>query len=72
MMGPAILAIVSEIFPEERKGLVFGIRMAGVRLGLASGPLLGGYLYGEMGFLSPFICAGVIFLISIPFIYFLK
>jgi MFS family permease len=72
MMGPATLAIVSEVFPEERKGLVFGIRMAGVRLGSASGPMIGGYLYGELGSMSPFIGAGAIFLISIPFIYFLK
>ena len=72
MMGPAILAIVSEIFPEERKGLAFGMRMAGMRLGSASGPMLGGFLYGGVGSFSPFIGAGIIFLISIPFIYFLK
>ena len=72
MMGPATLAIVSEVFPEEQKGSAFGVRMAGVRLGSAVGPLIGGYLYGALGPVSPFTCAGVILLLSIPFIYFLK
>jgi len=72
MMGPATLAIVSEVFPEEHKGSAFGVRMAGVRLGSAVGPLIGGYLYGALGPVSPFTCAGVILLLSIPFIYFLK
>jgi MFS family permease len=72
MMGPATLAIVSEVFPEEQKGSAFGVRMAGVRLGSAVGPLIGGYLYGALGPASPFTGAGVILLLSIPFIYFLK
>jgi MFS family permease len=72
MMGPATLAIVSEVFPEEQKGSAFGVRMAGVRLGSAVGPLIGGYLYGALGPVSPFTGAGVILLLSIPFIYFLK
>jgi ACS family glucarate transporter-like MFS transporter len=72
MMGPATLAIVSEVFPKERKGSAFSLRMAGVRLGSAVGPLLGGFLYSATGSVSPFIGAGVIFLLSIPFIYFLK
>ena len=72
MMGPATLAIVSEVFPQEQKGSAFGVRMASVRLGSAVGPLIGGYLYGALGPASPFTCAGVILLLSIPFIYFLK
>ena len=72
MIGPASLAIVSEIFPQEKKGFAFGLRMAGIRLGSAAGPLLGGYLYGSIGPSSPFIGAGIILLFSIPFIYFLK
>jgi MFS family permease len=54
MMGPAALAIVSEVFPEEQKGLAFGVRMASVRLGSAVGPLIGGYIYGALGPVSPF------------------
>jgi predicted MFS family arabinose efflux permease len=46
--------------------------MAGIRLGSAVGALLGGYLYGVMGNASPFIGSGVLFALSIPFIYFLK
>ena len=72
MMSPAILAIVSEVFPEEQKGSAFGLRMASVRLGTAVGPLIGGFLYNTMGPVSPFIGAGVIILLSIPYIYFLK
>ena len=72
MIGPASLAIVSEVFPQEKKGFAFGLRMAGIRLGSAAGPLLGGYLYGSIGSSSPFIGAGFVFLFSIPFIYFLK
>lgn len=72
LTGPATLAIVSEVFPKERKGSAFGLRMAGIRLGSAVGPLIGGYLYSILGPVSPFIGAGAIFLLSIPFIYFLK
>ncbi len=72
MMGPATLAIVSEVFPDEHKGSAFGLRMAGVRLGSAVGPLIGGYLYGTLGPVSPFTGAGVVLLLSIPFIYLLK
>ena len=72
MMGPATLAIVSEVFPEEHKGSAFGLRMAGVRLGSAVGPLIGGYLYGALGPVTPFIGAGVVLLLSIPFIYLLR
>jgi MFS family permease len=72
MIGPASLAIVSEVFPQEKKGFAFGLRMAGIRLGSAAGALLGGFLYGSIGSSSPFIGAGMIFLFSIPFVYFLK
>ncbi len=72
MMGPATLAIVSEVFPDEQKGSAFGVRMASVRLGSAAGPLIGGYLYGTMGPATPFTGAGVILLLSVPFIYLLK
>jgi MFS transporter, DHA1 family, multidrug resistance protein len=72
MTGAASLAIVSEVFPEEKKGFAFGLSMAGARLGSAAGPLLGGYLYGSIGPSSPFRVAGIIFLSSIPFIYFLR
>ena len=71
MIGPASLAIVSEVFPREKKGFAFGLNMAGARLGSAAGPLLGGYLYGSIGPSSPFRGAGIIFLSSIPVIYFL-
>ena len=72
MISPASLAIVSEVFPQEQKGFAFGLVMAGIRLSSAAGPLLGGYLYGSVGPSSPFIGAGMIFLFSIPFIYFLR
>ena len=71
MTGAASLAIVSEVFPREKKGFAFGLSMAGARLGSAAGPLLGGYLYGSIGPSSPFRGAGLIFLSSIPFIYLL-
>ena len=72
MIGPATLAIVSEVFPKERKGSAYSLWMAGIRLGSAVGPLLGGYLYGMVGYTSPFIGAGIIIALSIPFIYFLR
>jgi DHA1 family multidrug resistance protein-like MFS transporter len=72
MTGAASLAIVSEVFPEERKGSAFSLWMAGIRTGSALGPLLGGYLYAVFGDSSPFVGSGVIFALSIPFIYFLK
>ncbi|MHA2392890.1 MAG: MFS transporter [Promethearchaeota archaeon] len=72
MMGPATLAIVSEVFPEEKKGSAFSLMMASVRLGTVVGPLIGSFLYKTAGPASPFIGAGMIILLSIPFIYFLK
>lgn len=72
MMSPATLAIVSEVFPEQQKGYAFGLMMASVRLGTAVGPLIGSFLYTTAGPASPFIGAGMIILLSIPFIHFLK
>ncbi|MCW4048756.1 MAG: MFS transporter [Candidatus Bathyarchaeota archaeon] len=72
MTGPATLAIVSEVFPEGQKGSIFGIRMTGVRFGSTVGPLIGGFMYSNYGPASPFLVAGTMFLIAIPFIFTLK
>ena len=72
MMGSASLALLSDSFPSELTGAAFSVRMTGFRMGSIVGPLLGGYLYAFLSPKSPFIAAGLLFLVGIPPIYLIK
>ena len=72
MMGSASLALLSDSFPSELTGAAFSVRMTGFRMGSIVGPLLGGYLYAFLSPKSPFIAAGLLFLVGIPLIYLIK
>ena len=72
MMGSASLALLSDSFPSELTGAAFSVRMTGFRMGSMIGPLLGGYLYSFLSPRSPFIAAGLLFLVGIPIIYLIK
>jgi ACS family glucarate transporter-like MFS transporter len=72
MMGSASLALLSDSFPSELTGAAFSVRMTGFRMGSMMGPLLGGYLYSFLSPRSPFIAAGLLFLVGIPIIYLIK
>jgi MFS family permease len=72
MMGSASFALVSDSFPQELRGAAFSVRMTGFRMGAVVGPLLGGYLYGAVGPVSPFTAAGLLFLVGVPVVYLIK
>ncbi len=72
MMGSASLALLSDSFPSELTGAAFSVRMTGFRMGSILGPLLGGYLYTFLSPRSPFIVAGLLFIVGIPVIYLIK
>ena len=54
------MAILTSIFPPERRGRVIGIYVAAVYVGLSVGPFAGGYITQYLGWRS-------IFLLMIPF-----
>ena len=60
--GPAILVLA---FPAGQRGRVLGISIAAVYLGLATGPLLGGFLTMLAGWRSIFLSAAVIGILMI-------
>lgn len=60
--GPAILV---SAFPAKQRGRVLGISVSGVYLGLATGPLLGGFLTQALGWRSIFFFSALMGLGSI-------
>jgi DHA1 family multidrug resistance protein-like MFS transporter len=72
MMSSASLALQSDSFPPELMGAAFSVRMTGFRMGHIVGPLLGGYLYSAMSPNSLFTAAGLLFLVGIPIVSFIK
>jgi EmrB/QacA subfamily drug resistance transporter len=48
-------AIVTSLYPRERRGAAIGITVGAVYLGLTCGPLLGGWLTGAFGWRSVFV-----------------
>lgn len=68
LMGALVLAIVSDLFPYERRGRAIGIIMAGFSAAAALGVPLGLYLADAFSWNAPFIfigTMGVILLIAI-------
>ncbi len=56
------VAIVSAVYPPEKRGRVLGITIATVYIGLSSGPVIGGFLTGHLGWRSIFLlnaCIGM-------------
>ena len=58
-MGSAMIfgtgvAILTSVFPPERRGQVLGINVAAVYMGLSLGPFIGGYLTQNLGWRSIF------------------
>lgn len=49
LLFATVLAIVTSVFPPERRGRALGINIAAVYLGLSAGPLLGGIITGWIG-----------------------
>ncbi len=55
MLYATQMAIVSSVFPANRRGRAIGIVAAVIYIGLASGPLLGGYVIDRAGWRPAFL-----------------
>jgi DHA1 family tetracycline resistance protein-like MFS transporter len=64
---PASLAVVGDIFPEERRGRWAGLLMGSYGAGFIFGPALGGVLYDWLGFAAPFGVSAGLALIGLLF-----
>ena len=63
MMFGTNIAILSAVFPAERRGAALGINVSAVYLGLSLGPVLGGLLTEQLGWRSVFavnVCLGAL------------
>jgi len=57
---PAILSIVGDLAPENRRAQWIGIVNGGTAAGWIIGPLLGGFLYDRFGYVMPFAASVVL------------
>ncbi len=55
MLYATQIAIVSSVFPPDQRGRVLGLVVSAVYAGLASGPLLGGYVVDTLGWRFSFL-----------------
>jgi EmrB/QacA subfamily drug resistance transporter len=60
MITGTSLAILSSVFPPEKRGKVMGIVVGSVYLGVSAGPVLGGWLIAWVGWQWIFYSAGAI------------
>jgi len=61
------VAIVSSVFPPDKRGRALGITIAAVYTGLSAGPFIGGFLTGHLGWRSVFlsnVVIGMVILVS--------
>lgn len=65
MISATAIAIISDVFPRERRGLAIGVNTAAVYLGLSLGPLVGGYVIEFYGWRTLFVVKVVIALLSL-------
>ena len=55
MLYATQIAIVSSVFPPEKRGHAIGLTVSTIYLGLTCGPVIGGHLIDEFGWRSSFI-----------------
>ena len=67
MIASTSLAILTSIFPPEQRGRAMGIVLAGVYLGVSSGPLVAGFMVEYLTWRSIFYFAALI--ASLAFLY---
>ncbi len=61
------VTILTSVFSPEQRGRVLGINVAGVYAGLSTGPFIGGFLTGHLGWRSVFlsnVLIGIIILVT--------
>ena len=56
---PAVMGIVVDLIPEERRARWVGVVMGSYGAGLVFGPVVGGILYDGWGFAAPFVASAV-------------
>lgn len=55
MLYATQIAIITSVFPKEKRGHMIGYTVAAIYLGLSAGPLLGGYLVDLFGWRASFV-----------------
>ncbi len=55
MLYATQVAIITSVFPREKRGQMIGYTVAAIYLGLSAGPLLGGYLVDMFGWRAGFV-----------------
>ncbi len=55
MLYATQIALVTSVFPASRRGRVIGLVVSVIYIGLASGPLLGGYVIDTLGWRASFL-----------------
>lgn len=63
-------AILTSVYPPQRRGHVLGLLAAAVYFGLTCGPLVGGWLVEQFGWRAAFVAhlplTGLVFLVALP------
>jgi DHA1 family multidrug resistance protein-like MFS transporter len=62
---PAITALIADITSEEERGHALSVYNMGLGIGLAVGPISGGFLFEHYGIFMPFLFCAVFALISV-------
>ena len=62
---PAVMGIIADISPQDRRARFIGIVNGGASIGWIAGPLIGGMLYDRLGYVAPFGLAIVVAIITL-------
>jgi MFS family permease len=54
-LGPAVMGIVADIAPDDKRAQWIGVIGGGSSVGWIVGPALGGYLFDQWGYVAPFV-----------------
>jgi MFS family permease len=66
---PAVMGIVGDIAPEDRRAQHVGIVNGGASMGWIAGPVFGGLLFDRWGYVVPFAASVVIALLTLALAY---
>lgn len=66
MTWGATTVLVADAVPENLRGTSISVRMTAYRVGYTIGPIISGYLFSNMGGVTPFIAATIAFAVAIP------
>lgn len=72
MTWPASASVFTEHAPRNRRGVSFGLTQAGIMLGFALGPTIGGYLWEILGRGSPYYASALFIALCVPVMHFVR